>query len=85
MNTPTKPGVLAVMDHLISTYEYVTEAAPRAKEQQEHAEARAAVAELFASAWRAELLLRDMANAGFGDYGPADDLRAALAAFRGDA
>lgn len=38
----------------------------------------AAVAELIAATWRSELLLRDMADAGFGDHGPANDLRAAL-------
>lgn len=39
----------------------------------------AAVAELIAAGKRAERLLRDMADAGFGDPAQADELRAALA------
>jgi len=38
-----------------------------------------AVAELIEASRRAERLLRDMAEAGFGDPAQADDLRAALA------
>jgi hypothetical protein len=40
---------------------------------------RAAVAELIRASRRAERLLRDMADAGFGDPAQADELRAALA------
>lgn len=40
---------------------------------------RNAMAKLIEAARRAERLLRDMAEAGFGDPGQADDLRAALA------
>lgn len=39
----------------------------------------AAVAELIEASRRAERLLRDMAEAGFGDPAQADDLRTALA------
>ena len=41
--------------------------------------ARAAIAKLFEEASRAERLLRDMAEAGFGDPSQADALRTALA------
>lgn len=48
-------------------------------------EARAAVAELIAASRRAERLLRDMAEAGFGDPAQADGLRTALARIGGAA
>lgn len=45
----------------------------------EHHSARAKLLELISEARRAELLLRDMAQAGFGDPHQADGLRVTLA------
>lgn len=76
----TKVDVLAVMDSCITNVE-CEDCMPPANPEQVAVmfrAARAAVAELIEASRRAERLLREMADAGFGDPTQADDLRSAL-------